>query len=611
MSVGGCPVAQTPTPPAADDSTQPAPPTAPTPDNGLDRPIQPPDFNGGTTTSDSDGTTPTGSDTPDGSGGDGEPEDEPGFVLISINQPSDNIAIAVPPRVAQGAIINLQFNMTDVTGAVAKGELLLARDDDADGQPDGAPVHTQEIAILEGPNAWAFDSTTVVQKGLLSNSFGRFVIGARTTTVSADVSEAYSSATITFDGVAPEWTWNGAGPTQAELDHEDHLVNRDTTWTVSLDSTDNSPHSWRVMVDLDLTAGNGNEFELVPETNLPADSGTRTPQNPPTLTIYPAGTYYYYVIVSDGIDPPEARYIESNTPGVRPRLAITNKLIGEFDLDQLQVPANPVSQSKGTIIEGFNFNDLTGSSMVSVPDLDGDGDSELIIGARYGKPNVESGEFQGLGWGEAYLIYGDGAWRLTGVSSVNSVGATIPGLKFRGIRTRQNNGHTEGLSDITVIDDMDGDDLPELVFSFPRVESLALRAQPPYQHPDLIADIGDTGNLEYDAIDYSVFDPADPNGTYDPAWRDDTAQFTRGGIVIVSSHNEMLKDPTQLTRKFDRVLDLHEIGQMFSWMKRSAPAPFIIPDGIGYAGAGQFDCGDGPQDYTSWTVVWDLWLGGT
>ena len=35
----------------------------------------------------------------------------------------------------------------------------------------------------------------------------------------------------------------------------------------------------------------------------PADASLRTPPNPLTLTIFPAGTYYYYVIVSDNVDP--------------------------------------------------------------------------------------------------------------------------------------------------------------------------------------------------------------------------------------------------------------------------------------------------------------------
>jgi hypothetical protein len=608
MSMGGCPAPQEPTLPADDDQDQTTTPTETPTDNDLDRPIEPPILDDDTTTSGSDGTIPTDQDA-DGGGGGGT--GQPGLVMISIAQPADDIAVAAPPRAAQGTVIDLEFTLIDFAGAVTGGQLLLARDDDGNGEPDGDPVYTQATDLSPGSNAWAFDTATAVTNNLLNNSFGRFVLGVRATTASSDVVEAYATATITIDGIAPTAAWVGAGPTQAELDTEDHLVNRDSNWTLGLQTTDNSPHTWRVLLDMDLVPGNGNEFQLVAETEEPAGTGLRTPPNPLTLTVFPAGTYYYYVIVSDSVDPAITFYAEVGVPAEMPRLAITNRLIGEFDLDQLEEEAFPVSQSMGAIIEGFNFNDLTGSSMVSVPDLDGDGDSELIIGARFGKPNLESGQFQGRGWGEAYLVYGDGAYRLTGAKSVNSIGATIPGLRFRGIRTRQNNSHSEGLSDITVIDDMDGDDLPELVFSFPRVESLSLRAPAPYQHPDLIRDVADTGTLEYDAIDYSIYDPDDPD-TYDLAWMNNTAQFTRGGIVIVSSHNELLKDPAQLTRKFDRVLDLHEIGQMFSWMKRPSAMPYIVPDGIVFAGSGQIDCtGEGDlQDYTSWFVIWDLWLGG-
>ena len=639
MSVGGCPAPQTPTTPPAEDEDQATQPTTPPVDNGLPRPIEPPDLNGDTTTPDSDGTTPPDSDVPDG--------DQPSFVMVSINQPSDNIAVGVPPRVDPAPIINLQFNLTDGTGAVVKGELLLARDDDADGQPDGAPVHVQEIAISAGTNTWAFDTNTVVQKNLLNNSYGRFVLGARATTASNDEAVAYSTATLTIDGIAPEWTWNGAGPTLAEIDKEDHLVNRDTTWTISLDTTDNSPHTWRVLLDMDLTPGNGNEFQLVEETNAPADADTRTPPDPLTLTIYPSGTYYYYVIVSDGIDPPDARYAESDVPEQLPRLAITNRLIGEFDLDELEEEAPVPSQSKGAIMEGFQFNDLAGSSMVSVPDLDGDGDSELVIGARFAKPSLDA--FDGVGWGAAYLIYGGGGMRLTGTEELNSVGSLdqsgIAGVTFRGIRIPQNTDYTEGLADITVIDDMDGDDLPEIVFSFPRAESICLQVEDPsIQHPDLIWDEQGMGVLEYNAF-HNLGDPA----AFDsPVWNMDEAQFTRGGIVIVSSHNEMLKDNDTWTRHGDRLLDLHEIGQMFNFMVRPSLAPYIRgvyrgdpaigsrpptawftdpnspycwdcelneydPD-TGECTSGCGDCDPNyPEEETEYDYVvrvWDVWLGG-
>jgi len=289
---------------------------------------------------------------------------------------------------------------------------------------------------------------------------------------------------------------------------------------------------------------------------------------------------------------------------------------GEFDLNELADEPNDPSQSRGAILQGFNFNDLAGSSLVGVPDLDGDGDSELVIGARFGKPDV--GVFQERGWGAAYLIYGDASSRLWGVNALHSVGTGIPGLAFRGIRVPLcESNYTEGLSDITVVDDMDGDELPELAFSFPRVESLSLGAPAwvgsnAFQHPELLPDEVGMGLLEYDAIDYM--------GGW---WITGRAQFTRGGIVIVSSHNELLSDPNQVTRRFDRVLDLHEVGQMFDFMVRPSLGKYIrqvfpndpavgcadcIPDVTG-------DCGGDPEneaetEYHSWIVKWDTWLGG-
>jgi hypothetical protein len=255
-------------------------------------------------------------------------------------------------------------------------------------------------------------------------------------------------------------------------------------------------------------------------------------------------------------------------------LAITNRLIGDFDLDQLEEEPPVASQSKGAIMEGFNFNDLAGSSIESVPDLDGDGASELIIGARFAKPTLDA--FQGAGWGAAYLIYGGGAMRLTGTEALNSVGSIdqtgIDGVTFRGIRIPQNTNYTEGLADITVIDDMDGDELPEIVFSFPRAESISLQVtDPSIQHPDLIWDEDGMGILEYNAF-HNAGDPA----AFDtPVWNMNEAQFTRGGIVIVSSHNEMLKDNDTWTRHGDRLLDLHEVGQMFDFMVRPSIAPYV------------------------------------
>ncbi len=624
--ISGCPVAQTPTvPPQEEDDDQATQPPPTTPDDGLDRPISQPDLDD-TTTSDDGGSVPTGPGGQSGPGGGGDDGDAT-MVILSIGEPSNPLAVRL------GAVIGVQFNLLDPSGAVQSGELLLARDNDNDGQPDGDPILSPSVAISGGLNTVTFNTSEAA--GYLSNQFGRFVLGIRVTTLANESKTEYSPATVTIDNIVPNATLVGAGsPPSIPVDQEDHLVNRDIlSWTVELDTSDNSPHTVRIWLE---NVNNGTRFELVPQTTFAAGTDTRTFSM--SLAAYPAGTYFYYVEVSDGIDPAVTFYGE-NQSAAAIRLAVTNRLIGTFELAQLaDEPSNP-AQSKGAIMQGFNFNDLAGSSMVSVPDLDNDGDSELVIGARFGKPNLNF--FEGRGWGEAYLVYGDGNTRLMGQQTVNSVGASIPGLTLRGIRVPLCQGnYTEGLADITVVDDMDGDDLPELVFSFPRVESLNLGAPAwlgsnAFQHPELLVDqdIASAGSLEYDAIDYMG-----------GSWITDRAQFTRGGIVVVSSHNELLTDPAQVTRKFDRVLDLHEIGQLFTWMNRPSPWPYIravnldpndpfgcfdcipqSPQGCECTDTNENpddDCEEGCGDcfgysnipeeteYYKWIITWDVWLGG-
>jgi hypothetical protein len=372
----------------------------------------------------------------------------------------------------------------------------------------------------------------------LSNNFGRFLLGLRLRTTLGQEQITYAPGVITVDGQAPMATW--LFPTS------EALVNP-SEWEIKLQTTDNSNHSVRVVLDTNTNPNDGYAGILIGDTDF--TPGTHTLDESPLLSIAP-GTYYYYVMVSDGIDPPTTMYAKAAN-GQYLKLMVTNRLIHTFDLNRLAAFSS--GPSEGAILQGFNFNDLAGSSMAGIPDLTADGKSELLIASRFGKPqNIAT---EGIGWGEAYMIYG-GSSRLRGVSQLNSVGRgaspTIPGLAFPGIRAPVDTTWTEGLSDVTVIPDMDGDGLPELVFSFPRVESVSLADISPAQHPDLFPDYPGLGDLEYDAYDYLF-----------GQWAMNTAQFTRGGIVIISSHSPMLQQPARLNRKGNRVVDLAEVGQVF------------------------------------------------
>jgi hypothetical protein len=627
MAVGGCPAPQTPTTPSEEEDGDSTLPTPTSPENGVDRPVQPPDLDD-TETSDSGETVPSGPGDQGGAGGGG---DEGAVVDIAVRAPADPVAVRA------NTVVNLVFELVDLTGAVKSGELLLARDRDRDGEADDDPVLARSIELKGGTNTIGFNTNEAL--GLLDDGegLGYFVLGVRATTISDErVGPEYSDATLTIDTVEPTVAWLGAGPNPGAIDQEDHLVSRTTDWTVKISTTDNSPVAVRILLDLDQDKDNGNEFELASGSFDDAGTATREFADIP-LAPFPAGTYYYCVIVSDDVGGPEPAYAYNGAAAKFPRLAITNRLIGDFLLEKLAETPDHPSESNGAILQGFNFNDLAGSSMASVPDLTGDGASELIIGSRFGKPNLSG--FSGQGWGEAYLIYGE-ATRMGGIQELNSVGDVgssgggIPGVIFRGVRVPQNTDLTEGLADISVIDDMDGDDLPEIVFSFPRAESISLGVGPdvyppgvPWyqiQHPDLAPDEDGMGAYEFNA-----YHNAGEWGVYDsPTWNTDEAQFTRGGIVIVSSHNDMLRDNTVWTRKGDRILDLHEVGQMFEWMTRASLACYIRqvyigdPNVIDPNSPGCWDCepdsgecgGDpnNPQEteYDYIVRLWDVWLGG-
>ncbi len=542
MSVGGCPAPQQPQQPPAqepnDGGTTP-PPSTGTGDEGGDRPVGEPNIP--TSSSDSGDNEFPGEGGDGGAGGGAGGEGSTAHILVSVNSPTDPVAVR------PGAILAVTFSLIDTAGSAESAELLLARDDDNDGLPDVdsegntlAPVLTETIsAVAAGDNATSFDTSHA--SGLLTDGFGRFVLGVRVNTVDGTATTAYSPATLTLDAVPPAAVWQSP--------QTDDLVNRDVTWTVQLQTTDNSPHTVRILLDPDTDPDNNNESELVPETSFDAGTGSRSFSV--SLAAYPAGTYHYYAIVSDGIDPPTAFYAENPTTGSEARLSTTNRLIGDFDLDQL------TNSPDGAILQGVNFNDLAGSSLSRLPDIDGDGVDEILLASRFGKPFIIND--QGIGFGEAYMIYG-GA-RLNGTITLNSVGrGNVEGLVFPGIRFKMNEIWSEGLADVTYVPDMDGDGLPELVFGFPRVESLSLAdpafssAGTAFQHPELVADLPGMGNLEYSSIDGSG------------NWVNGVSQFARGGIVIVSSHNDILASHSLFNRKGDRVIDLHEVGQLFNGM---------------------------------------------
>ncbi len=590
LMVGGCPQVQVPNTSGQTDNDNSTSDSSGGSNNGtsdeVPRPIPPVVVDETTTTGGSSVPVDnTGSGGGDGSGSGGG---SAGASAVVILTPSDDL------RLRPGSFVTISYELVDATGAVTANELLLARDNDSDGVPDGAPVQVKAISKDAGVGSYNYNTSDA--NAFLSNGFGRFVFGLRTTQQDGTVDEVYAPGTVTIDAAAPTGIWL--------IPNEDSLLAQDTIWPIQLTTEDNSSHTVRIVLDADLIPANGNEFELIGSTTFGSGTGTRSFS--PSLATIPTGTFNYYVELSDGIDPTTAFYVNNAATGGTLKLAITTRLIGAFDLNQLS------DSPRGAILQGFNPNDLAGSALTGVPDIDGDGDDEMIIVSRFGKPYNITTNPSGtnpVGFGEAYMVYGSSS-TLRGIHPLNAVGSgNVSGLAFAGIRTPINVlpgnasvGWTAGISDVTVVPDMDGDGLPELVFSFPRVESICLgQAATAVAHPDLVPDgsIGGIGTLEYDAY-YGLF----------PVWHSNEAQFARGGVVIVSSSNNILTNPNVTNRKDDRVFDLHEAGQVFTSMSRPGIVPYINSDfSPVLVEAGMADCDDNPDDtehaYVTYGLIWD------
>jgi len=518
----------------------------------------------------------------------------PGLVVVENDAPTINIL--QPTQMDAMRLdqeVQMVFEVLDTEGNIKPQpegvQILIAYDENGNGNPDDVdgdgesdywPVapDAQHGDLGPGANVYVLNTTVFETMGKLdADGNGEFLIGVRVEDSVGDESVSWVADGLSIDSVEP--TIVGILPGYQE---DPYKIERNDTIDITVDTDDTSPVFLTVVLDDDRD----------PDNNTAANSGARIvwdgeelPQgaNSTTATIsiedvddegdplFEPGTYFIYVSVQDAVPAPVAEYAgKEDTPEPTDeeltRIYFRGRQTGMFRIDELDnpppdpEPGEDPEPARGFVLQGFNFNDLAGNALCAVPDMDGDGAGELIVSARFAKPNLTA--FNGRGWGAAYLVYGDSN-RMAGVKALNSVGDAVPGVRFRGIRTPLDarfNNWTQGLSDITVVDDMDGDDLPEFIFSFPRVESITLNAPAwagmmSVQHPDLLADIPNMGSMEYDAVDYM-------GGSFIPNY----AQFTRGGIVIVSSHNQMLTNRGVLTRKFDRSLDLHEVGQMFNFM---------------------------------------------
>lgn len=586
----GCPQAQTPNvaPDTSDDNGDSGTNNGGSnnADDDLPRPVTPPVLTPDTSTTSSGApATPPGGVVVDDTNDTGGQQSPTTAILLTVTSPLDQI-VQRP-----GSAITVNYEIVDLAGAARQVDLIFDTDLNADGKADGnLEVLRSRIDSATGAHVVQADTLDEKLQRRLEDGFARFRFGIRVVGVDGKTLQAFAQGTVIIDALAPTGSWTAPA--------DDLILNRGGTVTIDVVTTDNSPHTIRVLLDPDLNPTNSNELELTKQTLEPGANVGRS-LGGLSLAAIPAGSYFYLVQLDDGLGTPTSFYAP-NTATADPvdsvRIAITNRLIGEFDLNQL------TNSTRGGILQGFNFNDLAGSAVQGVADLNDDGRAELLVTARFGKPyGVSPG---GIGYGEAYLVYGSGG-RVRGIKPLNAVGrGDLSGVAFPGIRNPAQVPWTEGMSDVSVVPDMDGDDLPELVFSFPRVESINAGTPLPVVNP-VTPDVPGMGTFEWDPLIVDFANPdTSPNVTDPTKWWRNTAQFARGGIVIVSSHNSMLRFPTLQNRKGDRVVDLHEVGQLFS--KQAAgeflPQPYVRSS---FSFKATANCEGTPQEYDDVSLFWD------
>ena len=318
-----------------------------------------------------------------------------------------------------------------------------------------------------------------------------------------------------------------------------------------------------------------------------------------------AGKYYIGATVTPVGGEQETDYAEGS-------LMITSLMFWVGDLATSGASTGAVPQNsylQGAVFRGHNVSDYLGSAMLPVDNYDGDGPgccdigpfdengccmicfrprcgdpdafcvdspwgegtTELLLVAQHGKPYLLSED--GRGAGEAYMIYGNSEGRFLGLYEVNMTGsAALPGTIMAGIIPNPHPANdpearglagtsvpytpdgvpagpysTQGLQSATTIPDQDGDGLREIVFGIPYCNSYSL------------------WNQQSDGIQ-----PAPMNCM---GRLENNGHLLRGGVIMVSSNNSLLTSREAVSRHGDRVMQLHQVGQIFSPMCVSPRRP--------------------------------------
>ncbi len=267
--------------------------------------------------------------------------------------------------------------------------------------------------------------------------------------------------------------------------------------------------------------------------------------------------YYVRATISDGQNPSVHSYASGT-------LSVVQLAAGTVDL--FTVGRN----TSGAKFQGFTPKANLGSTVRSVRDFDGDGIADFAMVARYGNPQ-SSGPV-----GEAYLLYGQDRTRFGGIISVNSISQTLSGVVFQAppVRILASGflGDTQGITDVDVISDLNGDQKPELLFGLPFVNGAYDSTDyDPGDDPEGAAQGQTIAGCYPDFIVNNASDTLARQGTVD------TGFFSGGMGVMVSSTNRDSDPSIQDSPRLDTTaISLEYTGQ----------APIRILDTSGFNGAG-------------------------